>query len=206
MDIEKAWQEKVSETSISRDEIRNSLRQKPEGVMKKLRSQLLLKTIFTIVFTIIYIALVIGYEDLLVRLLFSVLIVTHVVGVVYFVKQWQILRKEVAMDRPILEVLKEYHRVIKVSLRYEHLTGLMLYPVAASAGFFFALTQERSWQEIMESRVIWVTWFVTIVLLTPLAHLLAKWMNKVAFGKYQKKLEDQIMEMENQNGDESLLE
>ena len=206
MDIEKAWKESGSEISISRSEIRKSLKQRPESVLRKLRNQLLFKLLFTVLFTLAYTAIAIYFEDLFVRILFSVLIILHIVGVIYFTRQWQRLRQEVSMDRPILEVLKEYRRVITISLRYEHLTGLLLYPVAASAGFFLALTEELSWQEIMESRMIWIIWFITIVLLTPLSHVLAKWMNKVSFGKYVKKLEGHIKEMEDQNGDESLAE
>ena len=206
MDIEKAWKESAAEISISRNEIKKSLRQRPESVLRKLRNQLFIKLLFTILFTILYIILVIAYQDLLVRILFGVLIILHIVGIVYFTKQWQRLKAEVLMDQAILEVLKEYHRIITISLRYEHLIGLMLYPVAASAGFFLALTQELSWQEIMDSRMIWIVWFVTIVLLTPLSHLLAKWMNKVGFGKYLKKLEGHIEELEDQNVAEPSIE
>ena len=204
MDIEKAWKDSGAEVSISRNEIVRSLKQKPESILRKLRNQLFTKLLFTTVFTLLYTLILFNYDDLLVRVLFGVLIATHIIGIVYFTRQWRRLKDEVSMDRPILEVLREYQRIVQTSLRYEHLTGLMLYPVAASAGFFFALTQELDWQQIMESRMIWIIWFVTIVLLTPLAHLLAKWMNKVSFGKYVRRLDGHIKELEDQGEDQGL--
>lgn len=201
MDIEKTWQESEPGISISPKEIRESMRQRPEGVLRKLRNQLLIKLIFTVVFTIGYIVLVVLFDDLFVRLLFGVLILVHLVGIWFFTRQWLRLKRELDFAGPVIGVLEEYLVSIRRTLKVEELTGLLLYPVAGSAGFFFSLTQEMDWSRIMESRWIWITWLITIVVLTPLAHLLAKWMNRVSFGKYLSRLDGYIADLKGTNTD-----
>ena len=105
------------------------------------------------------------------------------------------------MDGAVKETLKTYSKRVKQMLKYEEKVGVFLYPIAASAGFFLSLMQKKTWDQVMADPMILLVLLISIVVLTPLGYLFAKWLNNVAFGKYLTQLDKRIEELEStENG------
>lgn len=197
MNLEETWR-KLSITSpkLNAREVQGAIANKKEGVLKKLQNQFFLKMIFIVLFSLLYLTLVLLLNDLIVRLLIGILFVTHLIALAYAYGQWQRIKQPVDYESPALEVLKETLRRLRTALKLEERFGLFIYPIAASAGFFIPLTLKFSWEELLDKTFIWIVLFITILVLTPLSHYFAKRMNKLAFGKYITKLESSLEEFD----------
>lgn len=200
MKLEDTWKSLNTENQrIDHSEMLESMNNKKANVMAKLQKKIIGKLIFAISFTLVYSLLLFFVKDSIVILLFIVLIAAHLLAIGYIFKEYLNMQKLIPMDGNILETLKEYQNRIRRVLKSEETGGLLLYPVAVSAGFFFSLLADRSFTEVMADRWIWVIWIALMVGFTPVGHWLAKRMNKISFGKQLNHLQDMISEIESTN-------
>lgn len=200
MKLEDTWKSLNTENqTIDHSEMLKSMNNKKANVMVKLQKKLVGKLIFAISFTLVYSLLLFFVKDSVVILLFAVLIGAHLLAIGYFLKEYRNMQKLIPMDGNVLETLKEYQSRIRRVLKSEETGGLILYPVAVSAGFFFSLLADRSFGEVMADRWIWVIWISLMVGFTPVGHWMAKRMNKISFGKQLDHLQDMISEIESTN-------
>ncbi len=197
MKLEDTWKSLTTENhAIDHSEVLESMKSKKLDVMAKLQKKLVAKLMFAISFTLGYSVLLYFVKDSIVVVLFAIIIAAHLLAIAYFIKEYKEMQKLLPMDGNILETLKEFQRRILKVLKSEETGGLILYPVAVSAGFFFALLSDRSFNEVMVDRWIWLIWIAVMVGFTPVGHWMAKRMNNMAFGKQLKHLQDMIDEIE----------
>ncbi len=196
MEIENIWKRLASEDSLSESEIKGSLRLKNQDVLRKINRRLLWKIIFTLLFTPIYAALVFYLEDWFPQLLFSVLVLTHLVALVFFFKRYQKARNLHMSSESVVETLKLYRDNVRSTIKLEELSGLAIYPIAAAAGFFFSLMEKMTWEQALQEKIVWIVLLISVIIITPLAHLLARWMNRKTFGSLLNRLDRRIEELE----------
>lgn len=194
MKIEDTW--KSLDSPLSSEEITRGLRSKPVDVLRKLNKRLWWKIAFTILFTPLYVAMVFYLKDWLPQLLFAIMAVSHIIGLVFFVQRYRKAKQLNMATGNVVETLKLYAENVRSTIRLEELSGLVLYPIAGSAGFFFSLLEEMSFQEALNDQRTWIVLLISILVITPLAHLLARWMNRKTFSKLLKQLDDRINELE----------
>lgn len=200
MKLEDTWKSLNTENhAIDHSEVLESMQTKRLDIMTTLHKKLIAKLIFAISFTLGYSFLLYFVKDSIVIVLFAIIIAAHLLAIAYFIKEYRDMQKLLPMDGNVLETLKEFQRRILKVLKSEETGGLLLYPVAVSAGFFFALLSDKSFDEVMVDRWIWVIWIAVMVGFTPVGHWLAKRMNKVAFGKHLLRLQGLIDEIENKS-------
>jgi len=200
-ELQQAWQDLKGETEnftgIQKEEFQKAISEKSHGQVSKLRSQVRWKFYFCIFFSVI-LAVGIPFVNILAsQILLTLLLAAYIVGGILLYQELIYLKKNIDMSENLLEGLKTYHHRIKQVLKYEELTGLILYPFSLSAGFFIGLQAGDPSEPIMNERSDWIALVIAMIVITPLAHLLARWMNKVAFGKYLKQLQKNIDELEN---------
>ena len=87
MKIEDTW--KSIDSPLSVDEIKKDLRSKPQDVLRKLNKRLWWKIVFIVLFTPIYIAMVFYLDSWLPQLLFAILAISHLVGLVFFIRRYR---------------------------------------------------------------------------------------------------------------------
>lgn len=194
MKIEDTW--KSIDSPLSTDEIQKGLKTKPADVLRKLNKRLWWKIAFTVLFTPVYIAMVFYLTDWLPQLLFGILASFHIVGLVFYIQRYRKAKQLNMASANVVETLKLYAVNVRSTIRMEELLGLMLYPIAGSAGFFFSLLEKMRLEEALNDQRIWIVLLISIVVITPLAHLLARWMNKKTFSKLLKQLDERIYELE----------
>ena len=200
-ELQKAWNEIKTETgkftTVDRTEVEEAIHVRSKGPIGILRKKLRIKWYFCLLFTVL-IAVGIPFVQVLAsKILLLVLLAAYLIGDILLYQEDRILKKGIDMGASVKESLNLYYKRIRDVLKYEELIGLTLYPVSITAGFFIGMRLGDPTDEIMNETRDWVALVISVLVFTPLSHLLARWMNKVAFGKYLKELKKNINELEN---------
>lgn len=199
-ELKKAWEELKSDTkeftTIQKEELYKAIHIKSKGPIRKLHHQVKFKWYFCLFFTVA-IGILIPWIDVLVsQILLLILLSAYLVGDILLYQEHKVLEKGIDMSQDLKTSLNEYYKRVKDVLKYEELVGLTLYPISLTAGFFIGMKLGAPEEEIMNETSDWIALVITMIIITPLAHLLAKWMNKAAFGKYLNELKKNIDELE----------
>ncbi len=200
MDLRETWnelQQQSFEVNIIEDEgLENMIHQESSSPTAKLRKGVFKKMMFIVGFVILFLAVMPFLKVQIVQILLLVLTLAYVIGGIILWQEYKLLKKELPMDGSLLDALKSYRDRIKTILRYEEAIGLFLYPISATMGFMWSFTEKHPVSEVFEKTYVWMTLVITLVVLTPLCHWLARWMNKKAFGKHLDQLEENIAILE----------
>lgn len=202
MKIEDTWKS-LNEgiDGLSDAEIRADMSANKKGLdpVQKLNKRLAWKIFFTILFLPMYVAVLFYVDSWLPQLLFAIIIVAHLIGLVFFIQRYRRARtlRLGAMDTRT--TLKLYIENVKATLRQEELGGLILYPIAAAGGFFLSLLEEMTLDEALADQRILITLLVLVIILTPVSHWLARWMNRKTFGRYLRELEERLRQIESED-------
>jgi hypothetical protein len=101
-------------------------------------------------------------------------------------------------DHNVLVELKKHYSAFKGWEKQSLRVALFVYPFAASGGFMLGGTvgSGKSVEVFMGDYRVIIALIIALLILVPLSYLLAKWMTKVAFGKYVDQLKVRIDELE----------
>jgi hypothetical protein len=163
-------------------------------------------------------------RNLAIHLVYAVIITLAYAFIIYYFPYWQVqacmlllivfnfwamhtsynLYKGINLNVSEYNVLQDlkyhYHAFTqwqKLSLR----VALFVYPFALAGGFMLGGTigSGKGVEEFMSKGPVLIALVISIIVLVPLSYLLAKWMTRVAFGKYVDQLKERIDELENEN-------
>jgi len=98
----------------------------------------------------------------------------------------------------VLQTLKDIHASFQKMFRQQERAALLVYPVACAAGFMLGgvASSGKSVEVFMGNQKVQIALAICIVVLVPIGFYLAKWMNKVAFGKYFEQIKVHIDALE----------
>lgn len=198
--MKKTWEklqyDRQTPTGLDEAAILEAIHQKSHGPVQKIRNGFTIKLYFIIAFTIIFIYIGVWSKEPLVSGLQFFMAGVYFSAFFLFLSQNKRIKAGIPMDEGLLINLKNYHAFVSKILKQEERIALFIYPVALTAGFLLGFTSKATLHEFFNSRTAILMLAGCWVILTPLCHLLAKWMNKVSFGKYLKELELHIQELE----------
>ena len=94
----------------------------------------------------------------------------------------------------LLNELKRNQLALKNWVTIQSRIGLFLYPFSAAAGFLFGgvIGSGKSVESFLSKPIVIIALIAAIVVLTPLAYIVSKWMFKHSFGKLQRHIDDTI--------------
>lgn len=200
-ELKEAWEELKSDHSqdvnLEVEQLKTAIHSGSMGVIQKLNKRLKAKTWYTLGGIALFIALLFVAPNTVTVVLISIILATYVVGGLILNKERKLIKEEIDLNNDLKSTLENFHFKVSRVLRYEELIGLTLYPISASAGFLVGLSVDGDVGEFFDSWKGWAIWASVIVALTPLCHWLAKWMNRMAFGRFLKQLERNIKELNN---------
>jgi hypothetical protein len=205
-ELKEAWKELEShhsqDVNLEMEQLKTACHSTSTGVMEKLNNRLRAKTYYTLSGIAIFIGLLFVAPNTITIVLISIILAVYVIGGLILNKERKLIKEEIDLNNDLKSTLETFHFKVTRVLRYEELIGLTLYPISASAGFIVGLSVDGDVGDFFDGWKGWAIWASVIAVLTPLCHWLAKWLNKIAFGKYLNQLEKNIVEL-NANGDDS---
>lgn len=145
---------------------------------------------FVVLFQIVFIYLLAAAKQPVVQAGIAVIIGIYVY---FFIHNLQVLlriQKLHRLDANIRETLQNIYNTVTRALAFQRRISLVFYPICAAAGFLLGLSLETDVLEVMRKPVIQLILAVTVVVLTPLSYLLARWMERISYGKYCAQLKD----------------
>lgn len=199
MDLKKTWdklQERQQDVALDEATILHAIHQQSQGPVRKIQKGFTFKIGFIPLFMLLFVYIGLVVDEALVSGLQFFMAGVYVSAFVLFLSQYKKIKAGVPMDEGLLPHLKHYHQFISRILRQEERIALFIYPVALTAGFLLGFTSSATLEEFFNSRWAIILLAGCWVVLTPLSHMLAKWMNRISFGKYLTELEAHIRELE----------
>lgn len=167
------------------------------GPLKKLRSNLQKNLGFAVIITLGYAYLIYYYPIWQVQVGLWISICFNLV------LMWQAYTQYKNIDPAlnggnVLQTLKHIHASFTNMFRQQERAGLLVYPVACAAGFMLGGVEGsgKTVEEFMSKTAVQIALLICILVLVPVCYYLAKWMNKVAFGKYVDQLKEHIDALE----------
>ncbi len=172
--------------------LRAQLLRKGHSPLLTLRRNLRINLGFTVVFLLLFVWLYLVLPHLYIRICIGILIISYVAAIWYTSRQLRRLPTTVPMDGDLLSTLRHYHHTVDTWLRTQARVALFIYPFSITGGFLAGLSSEANLDEELNNPWIIVALVVCVLILTPLSHLLTRWMSKVGFGKYLDQLQEHI--------------
>jgi hypothetical protein len=198
MDLQAAWK-KLDKSKFKvplPDEHEINLRRKSHHPVKKLIWYFQLGLALCIIFEVAFIYLAITLPQPIVKIFLLVVVLLYVF---FFVLNYRILRNIQTLyklDSDIKSTLKNIYDSTTRMLAFQRKSAIFIYPICGTAGFLMGLSVEKDALTLIQRPSIFIALIVTLIILTPLAHLLAKWLEKVSYNKYLSQLRDIIQQLE----------
>ena len=162
-----------------------------------IRRKIFVKWIFAVVFTVPYIVLTAWTPYWWLKLLLATVGLFYLFGDIYLYRVWRQLPKHLPANQPLLPFLVEYRHLLKKVIRVEEVAGLIVYPFSAAAGFIIGMSYHIDAEEILVAKDLQIALLITVIILTPLSHVGARWLNRKAFGDEMKRLDSLIENLNN---------
>lgn len=195
-ELKDIWGElKETPSDLSREEILKNAHAKSAGTLEQLRKKVKAKLGYAVFFTVVIAGGIPFAFPLPSQILLSILLAAYLVGSVLLYQELSILNKGIDMSQDVLHGLTTYRDRIKRVLNYEEVVALSLYPVSASGGFLLGRQLWNRDAEIMMQATDWAVLVIAMIAITIAGHWLARWMNRVAFGKHLDELQQNIDEL-----------
>ncbi len=197
MEIKSSWQELDQEKNLlAKGDIAKGMKLKKEDVIRKLNRRLAWKIAFTAIFSPFYFVAIYFVASLVGKALFALIGLFHIVGLVFFINQYRIAKAFDPGKMSVKQTLQGYLENIHKTLRLEEGLSLYIYPFAGTAGYIFKLSNTGTLDKALESPVTWYILIACLVVMTPLAHYITKWLNRKTFKAYTDLLEQRLLELD----------
>lgn len=173
-------------------------RLQPHHPLMKLKRNLLINMVWSLLITIFYLVLMLAYPAWPVVLTLVICSCFNIMVVGMAWKLYRGIRAEVSGNTGLLQELKQQHSAISKWGRIQLKLALFVYPIAAAGGYILGgiLGSQRSISELMEQRLfVWVM-PLAILTLVPLSYWLAKWLFSRSFGRHLAALKENIDALE----------
>jgi ABC-type nitrate/sulfonate/bicarbonate transport system permease component len=168
-----------------------------KGPLEKLRSNLVKNISIAVILTLGYACLIFyfPYWQIQVGLLITICLNLALMWQAY--EQYKNIAPALSSGN-VLQTLKHIHASFKKMFRQQERTALLVYPVACAAGFMLGgvIGWGKSVEAFMGAAKAQIALAICIVVLVPIGYYLAKWMNKVKFGKYIDQIKEHIDALE----------
>lgn len=198
MDLKEAWkkleQEKLSRPVAGSDEVYKTSK---HPVQKLIRS-FSIALGFVIFFELIFAYLAIVMPQPIVK---TAMVLMMIVYVFYFITNYQTLhhiKTTFRMDENLSYTLQSIYDNTRQSLKFQRKSAILIYPLAATCGFFLGLSIEKNVIDMLHNKSVWITLLITIAILTPASYYVAILLERVGYGKYLDQLRGLIQQLNSQ--------
>lgn len=200
MDLQQEWN-RLNESRFGPGEplrlaVANLMQHPKKSPLFVLRRGAYLNLAFTAAFIILFGILFFRFPHPYIRICLGVLVLSYLAALLFTIYKLKKLPPLQDMSGALLPVMKAYHDQLRSWLDWQEKVALFIYPVSVLGGAFLGIASEGNLDELLQKPpVLWILGITTLVV-TPAAHWLARWMGRVAFGKYLDQLKTNIEHLE----------
>lgn len=147
---------------------------------------------FCILFGGIFIGLIFVMDQLIVKV--GLAVITFFYGVLFAVNL-RVLRKVKALhhsDDRVLHVLHSVHSIVSQTITFQQRLSWIFFPICVAGGFVLGVSMKKDAAAMMVQPKFYLSLILTMIVITPAAYFLSKWMTKISHGKYLKQIEELI--------------
>lgn len=197
MNLQEVWKrmesEKLTRPVLGAVEVRK----KSNHPVAKLKRAYLISTGFAFFFLLGFIALFFAFDAPIIKGSLVLVILGYIFFLIVNLSMYRKINEELPVDQSLRTVLAHTHAFISDNIRFQERVALFIYPVAATAGFLVGLGSGGDVNVLLEKRAVLILLLAVIVVLTPLAFYLARWMYKVSYGTCLTEIRQLIDELDN---------
>jgi uncharacterized membrane protein len=193
MDIENAWK-KIETGSFGENSqaLKEALKSKSLHPITRLIRNIKVKIIWSMVFGGIFLLFIPVSDYLLSTLLMGFMVLLYLTAIILWKIELKRLEEIIETNKPLLVTMKICYTRITHAIKLEEKVALFIYPISATAGFFFGFFLVKNPTLLFSSQQHIGIWVLCMIIISPLAHLATKRLNARAYGRYLKELKSKI--------------
>lgn len=124
------------------------------------------------------------FEHLYIRICLAILVLGYAGSALHTYYQLRRLPALPDMSGDLLPVVWAYYTLIHEWLRWQNWAAWFFYPISAIGGALIGMAMGGNLEKVLQQSWAWWTLGAAALVLSPLAYLLARYMSRVAFGRY----------------------
>jgi hypothetical protein len=198
MSLEKTWQNLDDSTDDDLAALlqAGTLKKASQDPIQRIRKNLLINICWCVIISIGYIIVIIAFPIWQVQLCLLVVLLFTIYGLITALQHYRRLNYPPA-ETQLLSYLQWHYSSITKWIDTVGKVALFVYPVSAAGGFMLgaSIGSGKSIEYLFSKTLVQVSFPITIAVLVPLCYLLAKWMNKITFGKHLEQIKKNIDEL-----------
>ncbi len=165
--------------------------------LSKLRKNLFIHMIYALVITLAYAFVIYYFPYWQVQAIMLLLIGFNLWALLNAYRLYKNVDLDLTRDNVLTE-LKKHYTAFSDWQKQSMQVALFIYPFAGAGGFMLggSVGSGKTPEAFMNDYRILIALVITLAVLVPLCFYMAKWMNKVAFGKHIAQLKERIAELE----------
>jgi hypothetical protein len=198
-DLNEIWGQEDTQNDVLQEMLQNKSFTKGSihSPLAKLKKNLFVHIIYAVVITLAYAFVIYYFPFWQVQFCMLLLIGFNFWAISSAYRLYKNVDPDLTHDNVLTELKKHYYAFSdwqKQSMR----VALFIYPFAGAGGFMLggAIGSGKTPEAFMADYRIMIALGITLLVLVPLCYWMAKWMNRVAFGKLIKQLKERIDELE----------
>lgn len=199
MDLQEIWKSTEANDALLGQLLqqRSFLRQRSKGPLQKLRRNLSINLSFAAIITLVYALLIFFFPLWQVQLALCIVSAFNIWIMVTGYRLYQSIDPDLGHDN-VLETLKTHYQNFQAWFRQQMRVSLFIYPVAFTGGYLLggALGSGKPINEFFLHKLVYWVFFIGMIVMTIGGYYLARYLNRVAFGKYVDQLKASIDELE----------
>ncbi len=198
MSLEKTWQnlDDSSDDDLAALLKSGTLKKVSHDPITRITRNLLINLYWCVIISIGYIVVLYSFPIWQVQICIAVVLLFTLYAFFSALHHYRQLKKPPEHTQ-LLPFMEWHYASITKWLNTVSKVALFVYPVSAAGGFMLGATlgAEKSIEYLLSKKLIQISMPITIAVLVPLCYYLAKWMNKIAFGRHLEQLKKNIDEL-----------
>jgi hypothetical protein len=203
MDTEQNWKQMDGESDedLSRLlDMQKIAALKSNNPLHKIKKNLVIHMAWGIAICILYVVVIFKFNIWQVQACLGAVLCYSVWALIISYIQYKNIRLGATTTATLLEEMKRNHLSISQWKKVQLKAAIFIYPVSAAGGFMLGgvVGSGKTVAQFLSKPAVPIIMLITIAILAPACHYLAKWMTEYSFGKHVAALEKNIKELENE--------
>lgn len=198
MDLQEVWR-KLETEKLNKPVLGAvTIAKKSKHPVQRLKNAYLITSAFSVACLVFFIYLFSISPERLVKGSLFLVILSYIFFFVINYSMYKKINIALPVNKSLKEALTHTHDFITANIRFQERVALFIYPVAGASGFFLGgAAADGDLETLMKKKMVIISFFLTLAIITPISYYLTKWMYKISYGKCLTDLQGLIHELEN---------